>query len=52
MFCKPGKRNAPGNLYTKSFKLHQGGKRANPDELTQVSDSGERTQPRQRRLEG
>ncbi len=26
LFCKPGKRNAPGNLYTKSFKLHQGGK--------------------------
>ncbi|SFY23886.1 hypothetical protein SAMN03159513_0440 [Klebsiella quasipneumoniae] len=25
----------------------QGGKRANPDELTEVSDSGERAQPTQ-----
>ncbi|KAA1280608.1 addiction module toxin RelE [Citrobacter pasteurii] len=29
--------------YAKSFKLHQGSKRVNPQELTQVSDRGERT---------
>jgi hypothetical protein len=27
------------------FELQEGGKRVNPDELTQVSDSGERMQP-------
>ncbi|RHI06369.1 addiction module toxin RelE [Enterobacter cloacae] len=39
-------------LYTKSFKLHQGGKSENPQELTQVSDWGEQTQPTQKQLEG
>ncbi|OUQ90530.1 addiction module toxin RelE [Pluralibacter gergoviae] len=29
-------------IYTKSFKLRQGGKRVNPRELTPVSDWGER----------
>ncbi|PJD12808.1 addiction module toxin RelE [Enterobacter mori] len=39
-------------IYTKSFKLYQGGKSENPQELTQVSDWGEQTRPTQRRLEG
>ncbi|PAN76744.1 addiction module toxin RelE [Enterobacter cloacae] len=39
-------------IYTKSFKLHQGGKSENPQELTQVSDWGEQMQPTQRQLEG
>ncbi|PJD03657.1 addiction module toxin RelE [Enterobacter mori] len=30
-------------LYTKSFKLHQGGKSGNPRELTEVSGWGEQT---------
>jgi hypothetical protein len=38
--------------YTKSFKFYQGGKQTNPDELTLVSDSGERAQPTQRQFEG
>ncbi|AXM04185.1 addiction module toxin RelE [Escherichia fergusonii] len=38
--------------YSKSFKLYQDGKRVNPNELTVVSDSGERTQPTQRQNEG
>ncbi|TGB85659.1 addiction module toxin RelE [Escherichia sp. E3659] len=38
--------------YSKSFKLYQDGKRMNPGELTVVSDSGERTQPTQRQIEG
>ncbi|RJT23111.1 addiction module toxin RelE [Buttiauxella izardii] len=29
----------------KSFELQQGGKRENPQELTKVSDWGERKQP-------
>lgn len=37
--------------YTKSFSLYQGGKKTNPDELTKVSDSGERTQPTQIQVE-
>ncbi|ORT71469.1 addiction module toxin RelE [Citrobacter werkmanii] len=39
-------------LYAKSFKLYQGGKRANPQERTSVRDWGERMQPTQRQLEG
>ncbi|AWS96357.1 addiction module toxin RelE [Citrobacter werkmanii] len=39
-------------LYTKSFELHQGGKRVSPQELTKVSDWGEGVQPTQRQLEG
>jgi len=35
-------------LYTKLFRLHQGGKDGNPRELTSVSDWGEQTQPTQR----
>ncbi|PNP34655.1 addiction module toxin RelE [Citrobacter amalonaticus] len=31
-------------MYTKSFRLHQGGKRANPQERTSVRDWGERAQ--------
>ncbi|AQV29922.1 addiction module toxin RelE [Escherichia coli] len=38
--------------YLKSFKLDQDGMRMNPDELTVVSDSGERMQPTQRQIEG
>ncbi|OTB62980.1 addiction module toxin RelE [Escherichia coli] len=38
--------------YSKSFKLYQDGKRVNPNELTVVSDSDERTQPTQRQIEG
>ncbi|MBW5930789.1 addiction module toxin RelE [Klebsiella oxytoca] len=38
--------------YTTSCKLHQGGKRTNPDEPTQVSAPGKRTRPAQRQLEG
>jgi len=34
-----------------AFELQQGGKLVNPDELTQVSDSGELAQPTQLRLE-
>ena len=30
-------------IYTKSFKMHRGGKSENPQELTQVSDWGEKT---------
>ncbi|WP_211334004.1 hypothetical protein, partial [Rahnella variigena] len=36
----------------KSFRLQEGGKRTNPDELTKVSDSGERMQPAHLRPEG
>ncbi|PAV95944.1 addiction module toxin RelE [Hafnia paralvei] len=39
-------------LYAKSFKLHQGGKRANPQTRTYVHDWGERVQPTQRQHEG
>ncbi|PAC15134.1 addiction module toxin RelE [Enterobacter sp. 10-1] len=35
-------------MYTKSFGLHQGGKCANPQELTPVSDWGEQLQATQR----
>ncbi|ATM24013.1 addiction module toxin RelE [Raoultella ornithinolytica] len=35
-------------MYTKSFGLHQGGKCANPRELTPVSDRGEQAQAAQR----
>ncbi|EBI6014721.1 addiction module toxin RelE [Salmonella enterica subsp. enterica serovar Ekpoui] len=38
--------------YTKSFKLHRGGKAANPQELTLVSDWGEQPQPTKRQLRG
>ncbi|QHB31758.1 hypothetical protein F0T03_05985 [Yersinia canariae] len=34
-----------------AFKLRQGGKRENPDELTLVSDSGERVQPTPQQVE-
>lgn len=33
--------------YTTSFSLYQGGKKTDPDALTLVSDSGEKTQPTQ-----
>ncbi|EAA7604043.1 addiction module toxin RelE [Salmonella enterica subsp. enterica] len=39
-------------LYSKSFELRQGGKGMNPQELTEVSDWGERAQPTQKQLEG
>ncbi|OMP97503.1 addiction module toxin RelE [Raoultella terrigena] len=39
-------------MYTKSFDLHQGGKCANPRELTPVSDWGEQARPTQRQVEG
>ncbi|OOH66106.1 addiction module toxin RelE [Escherichia coli] len=42
----------PGVIYTKSFRLHQGGKRVNPRERTEVRDRGERAQPTQRQPEG
>ncbi|RKT80893.1 hypothetical protein BJ925_1145 [Rahnella aquatilis] len=32
--------------------MQEGGKRTNPDELTKVSDSGERMQPTHLRFEG
>ncbi|AUO66686.1 addiction module toxin RelE [Citrobacter freundii complex sp. CFNIH2] len=38
--------------YTKSFSPYQGSKKTNPDELTVVSDSGERTPPTQIQVEG
>ncbi|EBY5149210.1 addiction module toxin RelE [Salmonella enterica subsp. enterica serovar Gloucester] len=38
--------------YTKSFKLHRGGKAANPQELTLVSDWGVQPQPTKRQLRG
>ncbi|AVE81079.1 addiction module toxin RelE [Klebsiella oxytoca] len=34
--------------YAKSFALHQGGKDANPQELTSVSDWGAHPQPTKR----
>ena len=37
--------------YPKDFMLQEGGKRVNPDELTVVSDSGEREQPTHLQLE-
>lgn len=37
--------------YPIDFKLQQGGKRGNPDELTPVSDSGKRAQPTQQQVE-
>ncbi|AUU88756.1 addiction module toxin RelE [Enterobacteriaceae bacterium ENNIH3] len=39
-------------VYTKSFVLHQGGKDANPQELTKVSDWGAHPQPTKRQREG
>ncbi|AVX36300.1 hypothetical protein DA391_00645 [Yersinia massiliensis] len=33
------------HLYPIDFRLQAGGKQVNPDELTQVSDSGERAKP-------
>ncbi len=38
-------------LYPIDFRLQEGGKQVNPDELTQVSDSGERAQPTHLQLE-
>ncbi|PAX80987.1 addiction module toxin RelE [Citrobacter sp. TSA-1] len=38
-------------VYTKSFELHQGGRSEDLQELTQVSDRGERTQPAQGQFE-
>ncbi|CNL31672.1 Uncharacterised protein [Yersinia kristensenii] len=38
-------------LYPIAFNLRQGGKRESPDELTLVSDSGERVQPTQQQVE-
>ncbi len=38
-------------LYPIDFRLQEGGKQVNPDELTQVSDSGERAQPTYLQLE-
>ncbi|ASL90506.1 addiction module toxin RelE [Serratia marcescens] len=40
------------NLHPKSLGLHQGGKRASPQELTQVSDWGERSQPTPMQFQG
>lgn len=40
------------NNYPKDFMLQEGGKRVNPDELTVVSDTGEREQPTHLQLEG
>jgi len=37
--------------YPIDFELQAGGKRKNPDELTQVSDSGEKVKPTHLRLE-
>ncbi|POZ16451.1 addiction module toxin RelE [Lelliottia aquatilis] len=37
--------------YTKSFKLHRGGKPVNPRELTLVSDRGEQAQPTKMQME-
>jgi len=38
-------------VYPIDFKMQEGGKQENPDELTQVSDSGERAQPTHLQLE-
>ena len=40
------------DIYPKSFGLPVGGKAVNPQELTQVSDWGERVQPTPRQPEG
>jgi len=50
-YFRADKSDIPG-FYTKSFGLHQGGKSENPQELTQVSDWGEQTQPTQTQVEG
>jgi len=39
------------HLYPIDFKIQEGGKQENPDELTQVSDSGKRLQPTHLQLE-
>ncbi|EDT1924281.1 hypothetical protein GSH52_001951 [Salmonella enterica] len=38
-------------IYSKEFELQEGGKRANPQELTKVSDWGEGTRPQHMQLE-
>ncbi|OXU35996.1 addiction module toxin RelE [Enterobacter cloacae subsp. cloacae] len=43
--------NIIATRYTKSVALHRGGKPANPQELTQVSDWGELAQPTKRQRE-
>ena len=50
-FLDEKRAEAPG-YYSKSFGLGQGGKPENPQELTQVSDWGERVQPTQKQVEG
>ncbi|POT55960.1 addiction module toxin RelE [Citrobacter amalonaticus] len=43
---------AAKTLYAESFKVHQGGRHVNPQELTQVSGWGSCVQSPQRQLEG
>ncbi|RAY70484.1 hypothetical protein DP185_10245 [Enterobacter hormaechei] len=45
IFCRPERPESgvKNSKYTKSFRLDQGGKSENPQELTQVSDWGEQT---------
>ncbi|KTL63485.1 hypothetical protein AA106_00010 [Photorhabdus laumondii subsp. laumondii] len=40
------------HLYPMDFKMHRGGKGANPREHSKLCDRGERVQPTKRQLEG
>ncbi|AXG42274.1 MULTISPECIES: bacteriocin immunity protein [Photorhabdus] len=39
-------------IYPMDFKMHRGGKGANPREHSELCDRGERVQPAKRQLEG
>ncbi|EKN5982454.1 addiction module toxin RelE [Yersinia enterocolitica] len=51
LFCNARKIVFYRKVDLLDFEIQEGGKGDNPDELTQVSDSGERKQPTHLRLE-